>query len=653
LFDAAFVERWVNWQEYMKALHPDDPPTFDDFVKRLKQRYAEYTPEFAESESGVSAATIVEVARLVAGAGTALATHNWRAAAAGNLNGWLVSRTLFFLNVLTGSVGTRGGTAPNKTNKFVPQAHTSPPPLERWNDLSWPSEYPLAFFEMSFLLPHFLKEGRGKLSMYFTRVYNPVWTNPDGFSWIEVLSDERLVGCHAALTPVWSETAWLADYVLPVGLGSERHDLFSYETHASQWIGFRQPVMRAFRRNRGETITDTRDANPGEVWEENEFWIELSWRIDPDGSLGIRKHFESPARPGEKISVDEYYGWIFENSVPGLPEAAAEHGFTPLDYMRKFGAFEVAANVYETHEKKIVVVQSDALATDEITDVVRTPGGDVVGVRQGDEVVSGFATPSRRLELYSATLAAWGWEELAVPTYAKSHVALSEIDSAAGEFCLIPTFRIPIMIHTRTGNSKWLNEIAHTNPLWINRADAERLGLGNGDLVRVNTVTGYYVVRAWVTEGIRPGVVACSHHMGRWRTNDSERHGWATAKVSLERDGSRWKLSKQEGQRPRTTGDRDASLVWWHSTGVHQNLAFPVQPDPISGAHAWHQKVRVEKAWHGDAEGDVVVDTAKSHELYKEWLRKTRPAPGPDGLRRPRWLDRPLKPSEAAYRLDR
>ena len=36
-------------------------------------------------------------------------------------------------------------------------------------------------------------------------------------------------------------------------------------------------------------------------------------------------------------------------------------------------------------------------------------------------------------------------------------------------------------------------------------------------LVRVETEIGYYVVPAWVTEGIRPGIVACSHHMGRWK----------------------------------------------------------------------------------------------------------------------------------------
>ena len=40
------------------------------------------------------------------------------------------------------------------------------------------------------MLLHLLREGRGRLAVYFTRVYNPVWTNPDGFSWIEVLTDE-------------------------------------------------------------------------------------------------------------------------------------------------------------------------------------------------------------------------------------------------------------------------------------------------------------------------------------------------------------------------------------------------------------------------------------------------------------------------------
>ena len=189
----------------------------------------------------------------------------------------------------------------------MPKPIYMPPHPQPWNELTWPQEFPLAMNEMSFLLPHFLQDGRGRLEVYFSRVYNPVWTNPDGFSWIEALTDEAKVGLHVALTPTWSETAYFADYVLPMGLGTERHDLHSYETHDAQWIGFRQPVLREAKARLGQPVTDTREVNPGEVWEENEFWIELSWRIDPDGAMGIRKFFESKKEPGAKLTVDEYY----------------------------------------------------------------------------------------------------------------------------------------------------------------------------------------------------------------------------------------------------------------------------------------------------------------------------------------------------------
>src|SRR5436305_9512880 len=125
------------------------------------------------------------------------------------------------------------------------------------------------------------------------------------------------------------------------------------ETHAGRWIGFRQPVLRVLREREGEKFEYTYQANPGEVWEEDEFWIDLSWRIDPDGSLGIRQWFESPYRPGNKITVDEYYGWIFGNSVPGLPEAAYKERLSPLQYMRKYGAFEVKTDVYKLNEKAL------------------------------------------------------------------------------------------------------------------------------------------------------------------------------------------------------------------------------------------------------------------------------------------------------------
>jgi len=620
LYDRDFVRRWVNWDEYLREERPDLPVTFDAFERALGELYASFTPEFAEAESGVAAATIVEVAREIGRAGSALATHVWRNTAAGNLGGWQVARALELIVVLMGAVGTPGGTAPSAWNKAIPAPPMMPPPGKVWSELLMPREYPLAFFEMSFLLPHFLKEGRGKLAMYFTRVYNPVWTNPDGMSWIEMLTDEAQVERHACLTPIWSETAWFADLVLPMGHASERHDLMSQETHAARWIGFRQPVLRVALEKQGQTFDLTWQAHEaaglGQVWEEDEFWIELSWKIDPDGALGIRKYFESPYRPGLKLRVEELYRWIFENSVPGLPAAAAKEQLTPLQYMRKYGAFLIEDQVYRTHE-------NPPPAGD--------PGVEIDGARR-----LGFPTPSRKLEFFSKTLKAWKWPEQAVPNYIRSHVHWSQLDRAKGEMVLLPTFRLPTLIHTRSGNAKWLYEISHTNPLWLHPEDAARVSVVTGDLLKVSTRIGHFVDKVWVTESVRPGVVACSHHLGRWRLQENaggER--WSTALVDLARlESGKWRMRQVHGPRPFASDDPDSSRIWWEEAGVHQNLTFPVQPDP------------------DDRYGDVVVDTNRSFEVYREWLALARPAPGPDNLRRPLWLPRAFKPDASAYRLD-
>jgi len=652
LYDATFMRRWVNWDEYLREEHPTAPPTFETFIRKLIEAYASYTPEFAEKESGVPAGTIVQIAREIGKAGDRFASHVWRNAAAGNLWGWQVARALEFLQVLTGSVATPGGTSLNSQNKFVATPWRKPPPQKVWNELLFPPEYPLAFFEMSFLLPHFLKEGRGRISAYFTRVYNPVWTNPDGATWVVALTDESKIGLHACFTPVWSETAWFADYVLPMGVGAERHDLMSQETQAARWIGFRQPVLRVAREKLGEKFEFTYQANPGEVWEEDEFWIELSWRIDPDGSLGIRHYFESPYRLGEKIAIQEYYRWIFEHSVPGLPEAAARQGLTPLQYMQTYGAFLVENQVYETHEKPVLPASLEG-ATVEPVAKVRTQHGRRIGLEVDGQVLTGFPTPSGKLELCSRTLKDWRWGEFAIPTYTRSHVHWEQIDSSRSEFVLVPTFRLPTLIHTRSGNAKYLNEISHTNPVWMHPRDAERLGVRTGELIKVHTEIGYFVNRVWVTEGIKPGVIACSHHLGRWRlAPDQGGERWSTALAEISRPApGQLFLRYREGVRPFKSQDPDSERIWWDEAGVHQNLAFPVHPDPVSGQHCWHQKVRVGKAAAADRYGDVFVDTNRSMAVYREWLQLTRPAPGPGNLRRPVELLRAFRPAPEAYRF--
>jgi hypothetical protein len=351
----------------------------------------------------------------------------------------------------------------------------------------------------------------------------------------------------------------------------------------------------------------------------------------------------------------------------------AAEGLTPLAYMKKYGAFELRSGALAGYAQPvaeadlaeaevdakggIVYTRAPARPGPNITPLPAFPGderGRPVGLKVGDRLVRGFDTPSRKLEFWSPTLADWGWPEVAIPTYIKSHVHRDRIDTAHGEFVLIPTFRLPTMIHTRSGNSKWLNEISHRNPLWLHPEDAARLGVATNDLVRVTTEIGYFVLKAWLTEGIRPGIVGCSHHMGRWRLKEQGMERWSSALVDLDqvKDGQ-WAMSQRQGISPWPSDDPDSMRVWWTDAGVHQNLTFPVHPDPVSGMHCWHQKVSVARAEPGDRYGDIFVDTNRAAEVYREWLALARSADqvSPDGNRRPYWLLRPFRPTPEAYRL--
>ena len=123
--------------------------------------------------------------------------------------------------------------------------------------------------------------------------------------------------------------------------------------------------------------------------------------------------------------------------------------------------------------------------------------------------------------------------------------------------------------------------------------------------------------------------------------------------MELGREGDAWEMRRRNGTGPFASSDPDTARIWWADVGVHQNMTFPVQPDPVSGAHCWHQAVRIRRAAPEERHGDIWVDTAKAHRVFREWLEMARPARdhSPDGTRRPYWLLRPVRPERAAFRL--
>ena len=72
--------------------------------------------------------------------------------------------------------------------------------------------------------------------------------------------------------------------------------------------------------------------------------------------------------------------------------------------------------------------------------------------------------------------------------------------------------------------------------------------------------------------------------MGRWRLEEGKARSFGAGLASISNDGSSWKLRKEKGIEAYESSDPDTNRIWWNDTGVHQNLTFAVQPDPVSGS---------------------------------------------------------------------
>ena len=375
---------------------------------------------------------------------------------------------------------------------------TCPPHPQTWNELNWPHEYPLGD-ERAVVPAAALPQGRARAAR---RVLHPrlqPGLDQPRRLLVDRGADRRgAVGLHVALTPTWSETAYFADYMLPMGhrLRAPRPPLLRDARRAVA----RLPPARAARGARAARRARRRHARrePGRgvggerVLDRALLADRSRRRAGHPQVLRVRR------RPGEKLTVDEYYGYIFENSVPGLPERAARGGpdaarvHAPLRRLRDRTAASGAL-----HEERVPDAELDDCASTTRPRLhagaearvaeyraaadarIPTPtAGGAVGVEIDGRIAARVSDAERAARVLLATLADWGWPEYALPTYIRSHIHPD--DSRAGrDASLIPTFRLPVQIHTRSANAKWLDEIAHTNPLWIHPVDAARLGAAN------------------------------------------------------------------------------------------------------------------------------------------------------------------------------
>ena len=180
---------------------------------------------------------------------------------------------------------------------------------------------------------------------------------------------------------------------------------------------------------------------------------------------------------------------------------------------------------------------------------------------------SGFKTPSRKMELYASKLKKEGHPPFPIYTGNDRKINLNQ-----GELFLVTFSKNVAASHNP--NSKWLSEIFHENPIWMNEKTAERLGIKEGDKVEIHSKGMKAKVQVHLTQSVHPEVVAIARDLGHW----------AYGQVAK---GKKFK-----------SPDADTSFIWWSNhKSFHVNWLIHEERNKVHGGiSAMSSVVKIKKS---------------------------------------------------------
>jgi anaerobic selenocysteine-containing dehydrogenase len=554
--------------QFMKV-SADRNASVDDKIAAVTEQVAQFTPEFAEKESMVSADKIRELARGFAKADSAVVV-SYRGTIA-HQNGSDQERAMMLLAAITGNVNSPGGRCQGVGAGW--SAPSSKPGQKTGGKISaldindgFPGQVAYPTHHVSNQVLKMIKDGQnGRPEIYIWSCYNPVYVNGEMEENRAIMMDESLMPFLVSVNIVYDESSALADIILPDVTYLERwdwEDMVS-PTQVAEFY-FRQPLIKP--------LGESRDI--GDMWVglAQRLGIELAWTSKEDFvrqscemTPGVKEAggFEYMKTHGiwhDEGAQPDYFG--FKTKIPA--EALSAEGVI----------FDEATGVYWNWQKSKAKSEAEAKQVG----YQNTPKSFKGYVAQDIDGVAyrGFkpdkVNKSGFLEFHSELMKAKGMPVFPTYTPIPEHAAM-----AADELHLT-TYKVAVHTHSRTSHCKWLSEIYHDNPGWMNPKTAAERGLKDGDKILVSNQLGAITTNVRVTEGIIPGVIAISYHVGR---EHSGRYG-----------------SGQKSPIPGVADDDpDFANKWWDKHGVHPNSIILSSPDQISGQQRWMDTVvRVEKA---------------------------------------------------------
>lgn len=524
LYDADFIETWTNAT-----------------VEQLKDHLKQYTPEWAEEISGVSAKKISTLADRYANAkpGTCV---SYRGVAA-HYNGVENERAMKMLDAICGYIDIKGGTCHGVGAKFKYSKHKGHTKKLKILD-GFPGDVAYPTHHSDHQVLKMIKDGQaGRPDIYMIYCYNPAYVNGGCQENIDILKDEKLVPFFVSVDIAMSESSYLADLILPDVSYLERwswDDMVSYDMIPEFYL--RQPVVKP----------------RGECRQFQDVVIEIAKRLGID--LGFDSTLNFIKKSCEDSGVDFEYlkkhgVWHPEGTKPKYKPYAKK--IKAEKYTAKNVIFDEATGVYWNWKKSKAKSEEEALKKGYTATKNAYKG--YVGQKIGDTVYAGFKpdklNKSGKFELYSKLLKKKGFNPM------PSYMPIPEHQNLRNNQLILTTYKVNVQSHSRTQNNKWLTEIYHENPMLIHPQTAAAHGLKDGDKVLIKSDSGSIESQAKLTEGVHPDVVSVSFHCGHWQYGE-----YASGKKTLGHQC-----------------EPDCGRKWWKEVGVNPNWAIPATPDPIGG----------------------------------------------------------------------
>jgi anaerobic selenocysteine-containing dehydrogenase len=549
--------------KFMKVT-ADRKASVADKIAAVKEQVAQFTPELAEKESMVPADKIRDLARRFAKAKAGVVV-SYRGTIA-HQHGSDQERAMMLLAAITGNVNSPGGRCQGVGPGWKsPQSkHVKGRALDINHGFPGQVAYPT--HKVSNQVLKMIKDGKaGRPEVYMWACYNPVYVNGEANENREIMKDESIMPFLVCSTIVYDESSSLADIIIPDVTYLERwdwEDMVSPVQVAEYY--FRQPLVKPLgeARDLGDAFAQlAKRLGIDLVWTDKEDFVRQSCEMTP----GVKEAggFEYMKQKGvwhDENAEPDYYA--FKNKIPA--DALGADGVI----------FDEASGVYWNWQKSKAKDEAEAKKVG-YQDTPSSYKG-YAGQEIDGEVYRGFkpdkVNKSGFLEFYSELMKAKGMP--AFPTY----TPVPEHEAMAADELVLTTYKVAVHTHSRTTHCKWLSEIYHDNPGWMNPSTAAERGLKDGDRIRVHNSLGEIATHVRVTEGIIPGIIAISYHVGR---EHSGRYGSG-------------EISPIPGV---ADDDPDFKNKWWDRHGVHPNTIIASSPDVISGQQRWMDTVvRVEKA---------------------------------------------------------